>query len=170
MRADLRRVVPGDWPVLRALRLEALQDTPLAYCEAYADAARAADDEWRYRATRGSEGGDSCQLLALREGRGVGTAVTFPGEDGVWWVAAVYLQPAARGQGLLGELVDALAAHAAGQGAARMRLEVHEDNPRAAAAYRRLGFVPTGERTSYPLGPGEEVVMERPLPARVDIG
>ncbi|MCW2778558.1 MAG: acetyltransferase, partial [Frankiales bacterium] len=54
---ELRRVVPGDWPVLRALRLEMLQDTPLAFLETHADALARSDDEWRYRATRGSDGG-----------------------------------------------------------------------------------------------------------------
>lgn len=43
-------------------------------------------------------------------------------------------------------------------------LEVHEDNARAQAAYRKLGFRDTGERAPYPLPPGgQELVMERPL-------
>ena len=161
----VRRVVPGDWPLLRSLRLEALLDTPLAYLETHADAAAAPEGEWRYRAVRGSTGGDSLQLLALRAGGPVGTAVTFLGEDDVWWVAAVYLQPAERGRGLLRRLVDALAAHAHGAGGRLLRLEVHEDNPRARAAYARLGFVETGGRRPYPLGDGDELELERRLPA-----
>ena len=170
MSGEVRRVVPGDWPALKALRLEALLDTPLAYCERHADAVRKDDDEWRYRATRGSAGGDgSCQLFAVLDGEVVGTAVTFADaeHEGVWWVAAVYLRSSARGQGLLGRLLDGLAAHAVGQGAGRQRLQVHEDNPRARAAYARLGFVETGERQPYPLGDGDELTMDRllPLPA-----
>ncbi len=163
MPGETRRVVPGDWPALKALRLEALQDTPLGYLETYADAVRKGDDDWRYRATRGSEGGDSCQLFVLQDGVPVGTALTFA-RDGHWWVAAVYLRPAARGRGLLAGLVDGLEEHACRGGATSLRLQVHEDNVRARTAYGRLGFVDTGEREPYPLGPGEELTLERPGP------
>ena len=161
----VRRVVPGDWPLLRSLRLEALRDTPLAYLETHAAAAAAPEGEWRYRATRGSAGGDSLQLLALREGRPVGTAITLPGDDDAWWVVGVYLQPAERGRGSLGRLVDGLAAHARAAGGRLLRLEVHEDNRRARAAYARLGFAETGGRRPYPLGDGEELELERRLAA-----
>jgi ribosomal protein S18 acetylase RimI-like enzyme len=43
-------------------------------------------------------------------------------------------------------------------------LEVHEDNARARAAYRRLGFAETGATRPYPLPPGgAELEMARPL-------
>ena len=163
----VRRVVPGDWPLLRSLRLEALLDTPLAYLETHAEAAGKDERDWRSRATRGSEGGDSCQLLATRDGRAVATAITFPdgGRDAVWWVVGVFVTPAERGQGLLDRLLDGLADDALAGGGRLLRLEVHEDNPRARAAYARRGFVETGGRRPYPLGGGEELEMERALPA-----
>ena len=43
------------------------------------------------------------------------------------------------------------AAWAGGRGQPHLRLEVHEDNVRARAAYARLGFVDTGVRRPYPL-------------------
>ena len=163
---QVRRVVPGDWPALKELRLEALLDTPLAFLETHAEAVGRPDDAWRYRATRGSEGGDgSCQLFAVLGGGPAGTAVTFPDGEvpGRWWLAAVYVRPWARGRGLLEQLVEALAAHARAQGGTVLRLQVHEGNPRARAAYRRLGFVETGERAPYPLGPGDELTLDRTL-------
>jgi len=43
----------------------------------------------------------------------------------------------------------------------QLRLEVHADNPRAMAFYRRRGFVETGNRRAYELPPyGDEVEME----------
>ena len=39
----------------------------------------------------------------------------------------------------------------------RIHLDVHRDNLRAQAAYRRAGFEPTGETFSGPIGP--EIVM-----------
>ena len=156
---EVRRVVPEDWPALRALRLEALEDTPIAYCEAL-DAARALDDDaWRARAARGAVGGDSVQVLALRAGEPVATAVGFV-EDGRAWLAAVYVTPAERGRALLARLLEPVAAWARGQGCAELVLEVHEDNARARSAYARLGFVDTGRRRPYPLDPsGDELEM-----------
>ncbi|MCW2679912.1 MAG: GCN5-related N-acetyltransferase [Frankiales bacterium] len=163
--AELRRVEPGDWPAVKRLRLEALADTPLGFLETHEAAAGLPDDAWRYRAVRGSQGGDSCQLFVVRDGVPVGTAVTFPDavDPAVWWVVAVYLRPEARGEGLLGRLVEALGEHARGHGARLLRLQVHEDNGRARAAYRRLGFAETGEREPYPLGDGDELTMARAL-------
>ena len=65
---------------------------------------------------------------------------------------------------MLGRLFDGLAEHAAAAGGTRLVLEVHEDNGRAQAAYRRLGFAGTGGRQPYPLGEGDELEMARPLP------
>nr|MYU48324.1 GNAT family N-acetyltransferase [Streptomyces sp. SID7803] len=50
----------------------------------------------------------------------------------------------------------------------RVRLYVHENNPRAAAFYRRFGFVPTGgESVPMPGDPSArelEYEVERPEP------
>jgi ribosomal protein S18 acetylase RimI-like enzyme len=70
----------------------------------------------------------------------------------------------ARGQGLLGELVARCADWARAQGQSELVLEVHEDNARARAAYRGLGFVETGATQPYPLDPTRlELEMVRPL-------
>lgn len=160
---ELRRVVPDDWPALRALRLEALQDTPVAFCERYADAVRETDDGWRARAARGADGGDSFQVLAWLRDLPVATSVGFlDGGDAV--LAAVYVTPACRGRGLLDALVEQVAAWARERSCPRLRLLVHETNLPAQRAYARLGFVPTGHREPYPLDPAtEEVELARPL-------
>ena len=102
---EVRRVVPGDWPALKSLRLEALQDSPIAFCERYADAVRETDDRWTARTARGAEGGDSYQLLAWLRDLPVATAVGFlDGDDAV--LAAVYVTPACRGRGLLDAMVE----------------------------------------------------------------
>ena len=156
----VRRVVAQDWPALRALRLEALEDTPIAYLETLEAAQRAGEEDWRARALRGAEGGDSVQVLAFdRDERPVATCVGFVG-SGRAWLAAVYVTPAWRGRGLLEPLVGRVAAWSREQGQDRLALEVHEDNARARAAYARLGFRDTGLRRPYPLDPsGDELEM-----------
>ena len=167
--ADLvvRRVTPADWRDIKALRLEALEDTPLGFLETLADAQVKPDEDWQARAARGAADGDafrdSCQVMAWAGSRPVGNCVCFL-RDGVAWLAAVYVSPDHRGQGLLDELVERCTEWGRGRGMSVLRLEVHEDNARAQAAYVRLGFRDTGARGEYPLPPfGQELVMERPL-------
>ena len=167
MRAEVRRVQPDDWAAVRALRLEALQDSPIAYCEAYADAVGLPDERWQARTARGAVGGDSFQVLAWAGDRPVATCVGYreggsTGADA--GLAAVYVAPDWRGRGLLDLLVDEVVGWAREQGAPRLRLLVHETNGPAQRAYERLGFSLTGYREPYPLDPStDEVEMVRPL-------
>jgi ribosomal protein S18 acetylase RimI-like enzyme len=152
-----------DWPAVRALRLEALADTPIGFLEELIAAQALPDEAWQARVARGAEGGDSFQVLAWDDGRPVGNCVCFL-RDGAAWLAGVYVSPAYRGDGLLGDLAGHCAAWARQRGAAALRLEVHEDNVRAQRAYVRLGFAATGERQPYDLDPTrDELTMERPL-------
>lgn len=162
----VRRVRRKDWPALKALRLEALQDTPIAYCESYADAVREPDTTWQDRAARGAAGGPAYQVLAWDGGRPVATATGFP-EGGDAVLAAVYVAPDLRGRGLLDRLVEQIADWARGQGARRLRLLVHETNLPAQRAYERLDFAMTGHREPYPLDPStDELEMARDGGAR----
>ena len=153
MSVEVRRVRPDDWPRTKALRLEALADTPIGFLETLAEAQQLGDDTWRARAARGAAGGDAFQVLAEVDGRLVGSCVSFV-RDGRAWLVAVYLSPDARGQGLLAAVVAACAQWAREQGAPELVLEVHEANSRARAAYARLGFVATGVTRPYPLEAG----------------
>jgi ribosomal protein S18 acetylase RimI-like enzyme len=164
---EIRRVTPDDWRDLRALRLEALEDTPIGFLETLADARTKPDDDWQARAARGAADGDalrdSFQVMAWDGARPVANCVCFL-RDGAAWLAAVYVTPDRRGQGVLAELAERCSEWARGRGMSMLRLEVHENNAPAQAAYVRLGFRDTGERAPYPLPPGgEERVMERPL-------
>jgi ribosomal protein S18 acetylase RimI-like enzyme len=160
----VRRVLPDDWPALRALRLEALADTPIGFLETLARAQAYGDEEWQYRARRGAVGGDSVQVLAFAGDHPVGTVVGFV-RDGRGWLAAVYVTPARRGGALLERLVRGLTDWFRERGLDEVHLEVHEDNARAQRAYATLGFVPTGERQPYDPDPTRsELTLVAPLP------
>ena len=148
MRAEVRRIRPQEWPQSKALRLEALADTPIGFLETLAQAQQLDDEVWQQRAVRGAEGGEAFQVLAWDGERPVANSVSFL-RDGRAWLAAVYVSPAARGAGLLAELVGACADWARAQGADELVLEVHEDNARARTAYARLGFFETGATRPY---------------------
>jgi ribosomal protein S18 acetylase RimI-like enzyme len=162
----VRRVVPQDWQAWKAIRLEALEDTPIGFLELLADAQQRADAQWQERTSAAAVGGTHGLWLAWQDDRPVGCAggVRYePGDSVV--VYGVYVSPAARGAGVLDALLDQLAAWGRGlDGVSRLRLEVHEDNARARAAYRRRGFVETGASAPYPPDPTRrELEMVRPL-------
>ena len=75
------------------------------------------------------------------------------------------MRPQSRGGSILNQLVAAAETWAERQGCSELALEVHEDNLRAQAAYRKLGFVFTGEASEG--ANGRELEMVRALPSAV---
>jgi RimJ/RimL family protein N-acetyltransferase len=151
-RVHVRRVRADDWQQLRALRLEALADTPSAFLELHSDAARCDEGSWRRRA-EGSAAGEDCAMFIAAEASGewIGMLGLYRDAPGEAQVVSVYVAPRARGQGVLDELLEQAEQWARGGGLHRLRLLVHEDNARARAAYGRLGFAPTGHSFPDPL-------------------
>ncbi len=81
-------------------------------------------------------------------------------------LVGVFVDPQVRGReaGVAEALLDAVVAWVRDeQGLDRLHLHVHEDNPRAAAFYRRYGFVATGASYTDALNPGAEREMVLPL-------
>lgn len=171
----VRRVTAQDWRDVRALRLEALQDpvAPMAYLETYADAVARPDAFYQDRAAGASAGEQTAQYVAIADGRWIASVTGLHERPGTQdWagdpiehrqahVVGVWVHPDHRGAGLLGRLVDEVATWAAAYDAERLRLLVHERNARAQAAYRKIGFAPTGRLVQ--LADGTEVEMSRPL-------
>jgi GNAT superfamily N-acetyltransferase len=145
-----------DWAAWKQLRLEALQDTPVAFCQRYEDAVQVPDAAWQ------EELGAGFHVLAWEQDQPVAMAQGWVDERGAG-LGAVYVTPVRRGEGLLDALVEQVVSWAREQGAPQLRLLVHETNRPAARAYERLGFRVTGHREPYPLGPGDEVEMALPL-------
>ncbi len=143
--ARFRRVRPGDWADLRDARLAALADAPYAF-------ASTLDREIGYDERRWREMiGRARFFLAwdgtsARAGRQAGLVGGFGQEDGGWHVISMWVRPAARGAGLAGRLIDAVARHARAEGAPTLTLWVTDGNDRARAFYRRAGFRSTGRR------------------------
>jgi GNAT superfamily N-acetyltransferase len=141
---DVRRVTPDEWDAYRDTRLAALADAPSAFLMSHAESVALPEDHWR---TRAAEGGT---VLAWRDGRPVGIAAGHV-PDTVPELVAMWVAPEARGSGVVEGLVEAVAAWAAEGGASELRLWVVEHNERAAAAYRRCGFVATGRSQPLPV-------------------
>jgi len=82
------------------------------------------------------------------DGEVVGHAVaSAAGEDAE--LQRIAVAPAYRRRGLASELLAAVEARAAADGATRLLLEVREDNTTAAAFYESRGFEEVGRRRDY---------------------
>ncbi|MFE3741398.1 GNAT family N-acetyltransferase [Streptomyces sp. NPDC059096] len=160
----IRPVRPEEWPRTRELRLDALKDpaAPVAFLETYEQALEYPDAVWRERAEGFSarHGTRSVQFVAeAPDGSWSGSVALLVEEAGredffgatveraQGHLVGVFVRPEHRG----GRVIAALVAAALDWAwaleeprLARVRLYVNDGNPRAAAAYRKLGFVPTG--------------------------
>ncbi|HEX6967841.1 MAG TPA: GNAT family N-acetyltransferase [Micromonosporaceae bacterium] len=164
-KATVRRIRPTDTARMRALRLEMLADSPLAFLETLAEAAARPHPEFAARVAEAADGARIGQFVAEAEGRLVGHLGGMVAHDDPTTTVlfAVYITPSWRGRGLLGDLVEAAAAWSREVGRSRLMLEVASGNGRALRAYRRLGFAVFGTPVAHPKIPGlTEVWMRRP--------
>ncbi|QES42441.1 GNAT family N-acetyltransferase [Streptomyces venezuelae] len=177
----VRTVRADEWPQVRELRLAALRDpaAPVAFLETYEEAAAKPDSFWQERAAGAASGSAVRQFVAEdADGVWVGSVTVLveeAGADDVFGgvieqrqahVVGVFVRPEHRGSGATEALFDAAVGWAWGlDGLERVRLYVHEGNPRAQAFYRRFGFVRSGEVVPVPGDPSSrefELVLKRP--------
>ncbi|MFH8221316.1 GNAT family N-acetyltransferase [Streptomyces sp. NPDC018057] len=177
----VRAIRAGEWPAVKALRLEALQDpvAHLAFLETYEEAVERPDSFWQERAAGAAEGSTEVrQFIAegpdgtwvgsvtlLMEEAGTTDWAGFPIERRQGHLVGVYVRPEHRGCGLTEVLFDEALRWAWETGAERVRLIVHEENGRAQRFYRRVGFLPTGRTVPLASAPDAnelEYVLERP--------
>lgn len=139
-QGTIRVAKPRDWRQLRDIRLTALTEAPTAFGSTYEREAAFSARKWRDRTT------SSLVLLAdvADSVPPVGTATLFrPPDAADGEIVGCFVRNEWRGSGVAAALIDAVAFRATGL--ASLGLWVSSDNPRAAALYRRCGFVETGE-------------------------
>jgi len=147
---EVRPIRPSDWKLLKAIRLEALTDSPDAFCTTYEEASDYDDSVWIDRASVEPAAGTSISVLAFDGAETVGLAVGILCDEAVLDVVSVFVSPRHRGTPTAEELMTAVETWGAERGAARAVLDVEARNQRAGAFYARLGYVPTGRRETYP--------------------
>jgi ribosomal protein S18 acetylase RimI-like enzyme len=164
----VRRGRAEDWAKLRDLRIEMLGDTPKAFLETGEHARARPASEWRRRAAEDARAVRSIRCVAeTPAGDLVATMGCYADARGRATVFSVYVTPAWRARGVAEALLEVVERWAVETlSAGELSLLVHEDNPRARAFYRRVGFVETGRSTAYELDPEErELEMARPIRA-----
>jgi GNAT superfamily N-acetyltransferase len=172
--AAVRRVRLPEWREVRELRIRAVSDpaASLAFLSTREETLAHDDGFWRTRTADAAMGENAAQFVAIARERWVGSATVLlrsPGGTDTLGrtviapqadLVGVFVDEAHRGRGVLEALVADAAAWAADAGVDALTLEVHVDNARARAAYRRIGFVETGLVLDTPAG--REIQMQRP--------
>ncbi len=181
MEHTIRAVQPEDWTKAKALRLDALRDpvASIAFVDTYEQAAGRPDEFWQGRAAQSGEGTTFRQFAAeaadgswlgsvsvLVERAGVETFFADVPEVAQTHIVGVFLRPEARGTGLAVELFQAALDWSwslTEPVVEQVRLFVHEDNARAEAMYRKVGFKHTGHSVPAvdPTASDHELVLLR---------
>lgn len=147
----VERVREDQWRAYRAVRQASLIDSPRAFWTTFAQSAERSDEEWRAFVVSGPT-----VWLAWDGDRPVGTVALWHADeqpDDEVHLVGMWVAGAARGTGAAADLVSAALDHAREKGWRTVVLDVAVENVRAAAFYRRMGFVPTGETGTMPWDP-----------------
>ncbi|KKO64582.1 putative acetyltransferase [Janthinobacterium sp. KBS0711] len=128
----------ADWPALKSTRLAALLDAPTAFGASHASAAGFSDADWQQRATSTPQ---RTFFLAFDGEHPIGLAAQVVAGNGECHLIAMWVHREYRGRNVAQGLVDAVKQCAVGNGHPRLVLDVAPENARAAAFYRKQGFV-----------------------------
>ncbi|MFG1815969.1 GNAT family N-acetyltransferase [Kribbella sp. NPDC049174] len=150
MTVSVRRLREDDWAALRDVRLRALLDAPESFYSTYQNSVALMEADWRtrLRAT------DKVTLLAEVDDDAAGMVTGAPaGEDerdpDAALMLAMWVSPESRGRGVADALTAELLIWSREQSFKRLLLWVYDAAPRAAAFYRRAGFLPTGRTETF---------------------
>jgi GNAT superfamily N-acetyltransferase len=137
----IRRCVLEDWKELRAIRLEALADTPDAYGSTYEECSQWSDQQWMVAASN--------RLFYFAERDGVVVGMVSGGlndrHPGTRWLYGMYVTPTVRGSDTATRLVETVCHWASDEGVNEVYLHVTMVVARARAFYEKVGFRLTGE-------------------------
>ena len=161
MEPVIREVEPGDWELLREVRLRALAESPSAFLTTLEEASAWSEEHWRERA-RPADGRVS--FVAESGGRVAGTVSAFVGDDPrTVFLVSLWVDPAARGAGVGAGLVERVVDWARGREAERVCLAVAAGNDRAARLYERCAFVRPEVTPPFPWHDPDGTAYERRL-------
>ena len=160
----IRVLGPGEWELLRDLRLRALSDSPEAFAQPLKHAEALTVPEWQERV---SASDNRTWLIDEATGSaaiGMAAAFVHPDESGVVVLGAMFVDPEHRGRGVARRLVDAVERWAVEKGASTVVLDVNPAMRPARLLYEQCGYTPTGKSSPLPTAPdGVAVELSKQL-------
>lgn len=144
-----------------------LRDDAAFFATRYEDAVREPDSTWQAWVGEAAGGLEKVLYLAEDEVGLLGVVGGFgrldPAEA---QLISLWVDPRARGRGVAGALIRAIAEWAQERGAERVVLFVQEANASGRALYAKAGFRPTGDRQPVGHGrPGFKLVLSAQVEA-----
>jgi GNAT superfamily N-acetyltransferase len=158
----VRRLGADEVDLLRALRLRALGDAPMAFGSTLAREEGYAPEQWERWAAASASGAQQAIFIA-EPACGMASGVIDDEDPSLAHLYAMWVAPDARGTGASTALLDAVITWATDRGAQRLTTSVADGNAAAAALYARAGFADTGRREPLGHSDGVVAVVERPL-------
>ena len=166
MDVTVRRVRVDEGPVLKAIRLAALLESPSAFGSTHAAEVDRPDDHWTSRASLGAAGRQSAIYLAIADQSVVGIAGGYrpdPAGSSIELVS-IWVSPTQRRSGIAAKLVQAVIDWASEINATSVELWVTRGDDAAVTLYEAAGFRPTDEYQPLPSDPcKDEQRMRRAL-------
>ncbi len=165
----VRRLQAQEAPLFKALRLQALADSPDAFARTYAEINVKPEAYWEEMTRSVTEPSRHAMFIAEEAAAPAGMAFgLIDREDpGLAGLGGMWVVPAARGRGVGRALGDAVIAWARERGFGGVVLWVTDGNAAALALYERLGFAATGRRDRLPANERLETIeMRLALPPR----
>ncbi len=150
MNARVARLTESDWRVFAGVRLRALTDSLGENDPQFKQEAAFTAAQWRRRLR------EHAQFAALIGNRPIGLIGAQQANPESVYLYSLWLDPAARGQGLARPLVAAAVDWARDRRARTVTLRVATDNAPARGIYESLGFIVSALETP---GSPDEVAM-----------
>lgn len=164
---EVVRCRPEQWQVLRRLRLQMLEEAPELFAERPGHAAARTVDDWRAQARHGAGDGrgEAVWFAVTPAGGALGLVAAHLTTDGDAVMTALWVDPAHRGRGVAGRLIDTVERWAVAHGAPRLTTWVADRNVAARDLYRRRGYDDTPVRMALAHHGLVEHVMAKRLPS-----
>jgi ribosomal protein S18 acetylase RimI-like enzyme len=137
---------PDEWEKYRAVRLQALQDSPDAFASTHAAEMERPDELWSSRIAAAADSPTDRALFAIKNDEVCGLAwcKVSASEHGFADLFQMWVEPKSRGHGIGAALLREAINFARNTGAGTLRLEVTVAESAAMNLYRSHGFVPVG--------------------------
>ncbi len=158
---EVKPILPQHWPLLKDVRLRALADAPYAFGTTLAEAQAYSDAEWQARARRFSELPPAAGCITYWDNTPCGMASAYlPAErPDAAELTAFWVAPEHRGRGVADALITFIVNWASAQSLAVLEATVVEDNHRAIAFYKRMGFQATGHSEPFRGDPSKRILL-----------